>query len=68
MDHDHHHHHADMTTKSNMVMNHAQRQPIATSDHSGHGSHSKDMMMMVMNILLPAELVVSLMKLEIFRP
>ncbi len=58
--HDHHHHHADMVTKTTVVMKHAQHQPIAAPDHSGHGSHTKDMMMMVMNILIPAELIVFL--------
>jgi copper transporter 1 len=50
-DHDHHHHHVNMANKANMVMNNAQhllqQQTTPRSAHSGHGSHAKDMMMMM---------------------
>lgn len=56
-DHDHHHHHVNMANKANMVMNNAQhllqQQTTTRSAHSGHGSHAKDMMMMVMSIQFP---------------
>ena len=54
--HDHQNHHGSMVASTNPIMNHAQHiiQPqINTSSmHSGHGSHTKDMMMMPVSIRL----------------
>lgn len=51
-DHDHHHNHANMVTTPNSAVNHAHHvmsQQVTTNSmsHSGHGSHTKDMMMAV---------------------
>jgi hypothetical protein len=49
MNHDHHQHHAKVVANTNTGMNPArpmiQQQINTDSGHSGHGSHTKDMMM-----------------------
>ncbi len=51
MSHDHHHHPPDAGTNTNTGMNHAknmiQQQTSTSLGVSGHGSHTKDMMMTV---------------------